>query len=531
MAYKLLYYKPVYLLSTLKVGSITALYNDEDDHLICCWGTDIDGYTWCDFGVCTPASLKFYEYEDSWIACLYISEFSNSVTVKAITDENLDCETVYIDTNFIAIGIAPSTAVDGYQETKSSGTISISRQRYTNWVRDKGHLLSAAGSGCTLALDPKVFANFFGISLIANYVEMSLVYTEGNVIATTTREEARVRWGDLSSSYCQIIQAEADGSVAGTLDLTESPGPITAACVLSDRVVIFKPDMIYELVWSGAPTYFTQTPTVSGNGTQAPQSVKQLGATTCSFWGTDGLYIYSIGGEVKRISDRMYEYFKETYTKEQLKNVVCVPYLDRDELWVWVKGTDSIVYKCNLEVYDYNAFSQKVKHYPWMKTDYSSVIGSDLVHITKALDTKQFVPHLFFDEDDALTLANSETEGYKKLEYLSYYDRQSSYDSVSSYIETKDFPLGVDSRVTELLVQLMSDVVNSTIFVSYSTDEGRSYSSEVTVRVDYTPDFMWYSIPIDITCESIRFKLRTLHPISIGSLKIKGSPRRRGSKE
>jgi len=531
MAYKLLWYKPVYLLSTTRVGQIIALLDEDTDHLIGCWGTAVDGYTFCDFGACTEANLEYSEFEDGYISCLYINNFSNVKTITEVTNSNITNANVSVDLNYIGFGVAASTSGDGYAETASSGTITPSRTRYVNWVRDNGHLLSASESLCVVATDPKVSLNYYSVALIANYLELSIEPSNGNIQVTTQRQEARVRWGDLNSAYCQIIEGEADDSAAGYTDLVDSPGPITAGIVLSDRVVLFKPDSIYELVWAGEPRLFVPSPTVMGNGTEAKHSVKKTGASTCTFWGKEGLYEYAIGGNIRRLSEKIDPVLKTTYSQTNLRSCFVETMQTRTHIWMWMKDVDSVIYKMNFGVYEEDRLNRKHYYHPWFKINYATVIGEDMLFMSKAQDTNGFVPHLFFDEDDAVTLSASDTPGYNKVDLIGYFDRETGYDAITSEFETKDFPLDVDSRVEGLSFQSMCDSIPGVLYLSYSTNEGGTYSSEETIHIHPSPNLEWYDLGFDVTCESIRFKFRTLHPISIGELKMKVSVRKRGQKE
>ena len=543
MAYKLLWHKPIYLLSKTKVGSITAFYDTGQSpyHLICCWGTTLDGYTWCDFGSITDSdttALTFSEYEDSLISCLYISGFPNVHTITELSGSTPSItHTATIDVGYIAVGVAATTSGDGYTVSLAAGeATTVSRTRYINWVRDRGHLLASSASLVVLATDPVVCLNSSSVAMIANYQEVSVVPDGSKVNVTTQRYEARVRWGDLGSAYCQIIEGEADGSAAGYQDLIDTPGPITAGIVLSDRVVCFKPDSVYELTWTGSPGYFTKGPTVMGNGTRAPYSVRKTGVATCTFKGVDGFYEYTLGGDTKRLSDRVDPYIVDTYTKTQIEKAFTRVYPERNEIWMNFKDTDSIIYKVNYWVYKTDMWERKHHILPWVKSDYSTIYGSDfatnpLVFMGEALDTKEIVPHLFFDETDAILLEDSATSGYKKITLKSYYDRQTSYNTAEATLETKDYPLALDSRVEGLEVQVISEAASGTLYISYSTDEGTNYSSETTLKVHSTPQLEWYNFTFDTTGESIRFKFRTSTGIHIGRLKLKVAIRKRGQKE
>jgi hypothetical protein len=109
-----------------------------------------------------------------------------------------------------------------------------------------------------------------------------------------------------------------------------------------------------------------------------------------------------------------------------------------------------------------------------------------------------------------------------------YRDLQSGVDDNTAQFETKDYPLDVGGRVTELKFQAKSGTSPvGNIVIYYSKDEGVSWSDGYTVSVRYNPDLEWYSFPIDFSSESVRFKFLTEHDISIGELKLLVSSRTR----
>lgn len=524
MAYKVLSFQRVMLQEQTPAGYILTILNTSEtpNHLITLWGNS-SGYVWTDWGDVTIANVNIFSYEDGFTSCIWYNGIPNAQTVTELTGAEMSYDTTTLDIGTVLCGMTPASYdTGGIVQTVTGGSAGvISSESYKAYGRQKGWLISHSASLAVICTQPQIVCNIGAYPILGNFIEVSIEPDTTNVTVTTQRCHSRLRWGDTGKALCTIVTAEGTGSNAGYVDLIETPGPLIAGVPFNDRVVVWKPNSIYEVVWAGYPQFFVPSVTVADNGTIAPNAVKKTGQNSCVFIGNDDIYLYNIGGEIKPIGTNIRPLFfgySALYSVAELKKAVIQVYDDRQEIWLWIPGYSTVY---------------KYKKGAWFSTDYSGLGYGTLTLLAKdyyynvSTGYKGFVPLLFFGDANA-TLADSDTTGYKKITLTAYYDLQTSFNTASAYFITKDFPMGLDGRVTELTFQAKSETIDGVVTVCHSIDEGRNYSATQTVKVDKSKDFKWYSYFCNTTAESIRFKFTTSTGLSFGKIQLVGTQRKRG---
>lgn len=522
--FKIKHFKRVVLLNKIPIGYILTLLGT-NDHIYTLWGGSFtSGYSLTDWGE-AKSSFDVRDYEDGYTSSVLLSGITNTQTVKDLTNDEMNFAGVTLDINSVLVGVTPTSLDTGIVQTSSSqaGTFSISDEVYRNYARKKGWTLTAGASLSVVCVDPLVAVNFGTYPLIANYAEITFEPNNTEIDVTTAKVNSRVRWGDAGSALCQEIVVENPSeNTAGYLDLIEMPGALMSLTALEDRLVAPKNDSIYEILFVGSPAIFASSITVPDNGSLASKGCKKIGKGSMFLVGNDDFYIYKSGGTLESVGKNIKRRFfgsNADYYITDLQNTVVQVFEDRQEIWMWIPTKQGVA---SSEVY-------KFKDGGWFMTDYYDYGHGNLAFLGKDFhSTKGWVPILFFDELN-LTTDTSDTYSPKQKGTInSYRDLQSGVNNNIASFETKDFPLNLGSRITGWKFQVKCETIPyGNVVVQHSTDEGNTWSEEVTIKIPASPDLEWYSYFFDTTAESIRFKVQTAHDLSIGEHKLVLAERRR----
>jgi hypothetical protein len=528
--FKIIHFKRVTLLNKTPIGYILTL-KDGDGDIWTLWGGQIaDGYLLTEWG--TPAStFDVKEYEDGFVSTVLLTGIPNAQTITNLTNSNIT-STATLDINSLQIGVTPRSLDAGITQTTSggAGTFSLSSETYKPYCRQIGWLIYEDAALCTACYDPIAAINFGSVAMIANYAEVAFEINGAEKNVTTAKMGSRVRWGDADSALCQVLVEADTTNSAGYLDLIETVGTINGMLPFEDRVVAFKNESIYEIIYAGSPKLFTHSVVVPDNGSISTHSIRKVGSKRCTFLGNDSFWIYSMGGELadigKPIADRIFGYNAE-YNIEDIQKAVVQVFDERGEIWIWFPTKLGVA---NSEIYKYKDGSWTMTDYYTYGHGHIGYLGRD--YYSSGGSSKGWVPIIFFDELNLTTATSTTYSPNLKATMNGYRDLQSGVDDNTAQFETKDFPLSVGGRVTELEFQAKSDTSpTGNIVVYHSLDEGTSWSAGSTIYVKPSPDLDWYSYPFDATGESVRFKFITEHDVSIGELKLKVSSRTRRTSE
>lgn len=525
--FKIKHFKRVTLLNKSPIGYILTLQDGDDDIWTLWGGQNTDGYLLTEWGAPT-SSFSVKDYDDGFVSTVLLSGIANAQTVTALTESNLTFNGVTLNINSLQVGVTPRSLDAGITQTSTggAGTFSLSSETYKPYARQLGWLGYGSASLSVVYCDPLTAINFGSFAMIGNFAEVSFEPNGAQVDVTTARMGSRVRWGDIDSALCQVIIAEADDNVAGYLDLIETPGTINGMIPFEDRVVAIKNESIYEIIYAGTPKYFTHSVVVPDMGSICTNTIRKVGTKRCTMLGLDSFYLYEMGGGLQnigaQISERLFGYNAE-YSLEDLQNAIVQVFEERGEIWLWIPTKDGVQ---NSEVYKYKDGGWFCNDYYTYGHGHIGYIGRD--YYSSGGYSKGWVPIIFFDELN-LTTATSDTYSPNlKATMNGYRDLQSGVSDNIAQFETKDYPLSIGGRISSLEFQAKGDTSPfSNVVVYYSTDEGGTWSSGYTIRVNRNPDLEWYSFPFDASGESIRFKFISAHDVSIGELKPKVSSRER----
>ena len=532
--FKVLHYKRVTLLEKAPSGYIFTLLGT-DGHIYTLWGgADADGYALTDWGAAKD-TFDVKDYEDGFSSVVYITGITNTQSVTTLSTSNLTYAAT-LDLNSVLVGVTPRSIDAGITQTSTgggTGTFPVSAETYKAYARRLGWQLSTSASLCVVCIDPTCVVNFGSYAMVGNYDEITMApnTTPTEVDITTKRVGSRVRWGDSGSALCQAIVAEDDSTnTAGYQDLVETPGQVVNLTPLDDRVVAFKNESIYEMIYSGYPRNFDTSITIPDDGSLCSKGIKRVGRKTIFFPGNKTFWYYEAGGTLTdvglNIAERFFGYNAE-YSIEDMQKMVVQVFDDRKEVWMWMPFKLGVA---NSEVY-------KLKDGVWTMTDYHNYghghigyLGRD--YYVSGSNSKGWVPIVFFDEVN-LTLASSTTySGNQKGTVNAYRDLQTGVSDNVATFETKDFTLELGSRISEFKIQAKSETSPFGTFVIYhSTDEGSTWTEGENINVKPSPDLEWYSYTFDVTAESIRFKFSTAHNLAFGKSIVTLATRKRQSIE
>lgn len=176
----------------------------------------------------------------------------------------------------------------------------------------------------------------------------------------------------------------------------------------------------------------------------------------------------------------------------------------------------------------------------WAVGDTITEAGVAHCHIVDIIDTTHYtVQGLTGTFSAAALLTNGTVAAQQTAAYPTYTanqiatlncyrDLQSGVSNNTAHFTTKDYPLDLGGRVSELKFQAKCGTGYSTLCtVYYSVDEGNTWEGAQTIEILSASDLDWYSFTFDVTAESIRFKLETEGDVSIGKTKLVASDRRR----
>ena len=319
-----------------------------------------------------------------------------------------------------------------------------------------------------------------------------------NTIEIGTSTPFRVRWSDVGD----MEEYDESTTLAGYFDIMDTQDHVVAGIVLGDSLYVLKENSIWEIYYTGGTDMFKYRSVIQGVGTQSPHSLHSFGET-CGFYGTDNVYEFD-GSTAEPIGDHIYNLLYQTedrITNQGKLNRVRGSYDYHNRLYRLAVPTTTdrpdteFIY--DREVGSWSRRSRQVQCYGFNEatspTLWSAATGTwtggswDSSWLKRGLP--EDTPTLVFGSYDQYTYEEDRVE--LSTELLVW--------------ETKDFIFGQSFRLPG--VDLHSK--GTTIDVSYSTDGGFSWSAETTLNI---PSEVYYDdakYPLNITCEQIRFRLRT----------------------
>ena len=461
---------------------------------------------------------------------------------------------------------------------------------YDYWINVRGARVlnhwedSSIGDTYTIFFDTRVFLNFYSYAFIMNFEEMVLhpgafgdpiLYSRGRV-------PNRIRWGDTGSAITGDIEMENPGvNNAGFMDLTETVGPIIGAVAFLFSMYIFKRYSVYKITYVGYPKYFTYEIVLPDLGCIASSSiVKYLDRVI--FLSNNGIYALGPRGLDKLSLAIDTELFGSLarYTIQELESATIVSFPVRGEIWLHVPGSND-VWKCQID------------SKAWTKTDYSDYsYTSNLTNFTlprsslvESNHLNSLSRNLISDDSNfskSWTVFGKQVGSVWKVAkgpwftYREYHptllfgwsnqihvDNSTGTIPGDKFIDTQDFLLPISSRVTEFKFQASADSKADPnfgiVYVFYSIDKGDTWSNERELTIggrrhtttwsslvgswdtiiftDFSwwktiyPGLHWYTFPMNVTAEKIRFRFRSSDQIRLGLSGYKFTQRQRGKQK
>lgn len=348
--------------------------------------------------------------------------------------------------------------------------------------------------------DSTTWANLGGwSSRVAKYLQPFYNHLVGGyTVESGTTCPRRLRWSVIGDPE------DDTGSGSGFADLNDTVDFITALALLSDRLFVFKERSIWEVLHIGGTDVFKPRLVIDGIGTYAGQSVISLGSELI-FFGTDGIYLFD-GANVEPVGEPVFPILYETGEKiidsTKLNRSPAV-YIEETGDYVVVLPTSTSLGEPEL-VIKYNlldkSFSKRTKATTCFGL-YSAQQYTTWAAATSAWNSgdwaipwrQQQLP------PGAPTTLYGQSDGTVELD-----NRVTKSTGLFTW-ESKDFMLGHASRWTEIRFRAKGDAFD----VSYSTDQGRSWSSEVTLTPD-SNDFTEVSLTdLNVTSQTLRIRART----------------------
>jgi len=305
----------------------------------------------------------------------------------------------------------------------------------------------------------------------------------------------RIRWSDTDDPE----EWDDTTTNAGYYDLNETVDWVVKLIILRDRLFVFKERSIWEIQYVNSATkLFDYKLVIDGVGTYAPNSVINLGDRII-FYGTDGVYLFD-GNELEPVGAAIFPYLYESdhrkvdgakvhrspavYIEETGDYVIVLPTKDNT--------TPNWMLRYNLVEKWWTQRTQEVSCFGYWSETASAVWNDDSQawdDDTEEWDTRKLpegAPTTLICYPDGSIWEDDRITKYKAVQWSNEKRAWSAIDDLWKKVpeaelmtwETKDFIFGHASRVLECRYQVKGDAFD----VSYSTDGGKSWSEEDTLR-------------------------------------------------
>jgi len=316
----------------------------------------------------------------------------------------------------------------------------------------------------------------------------------GHTIEAATACPHRIRWSDTGDPE------DWTTGTAGYFDLNDTVDWVVTLVPMSDRLYIFKERSIWELIYVGGTRIYTARMVVDGVGTYAPNSVHCLGDEII-FFGSDNVYMFDGTPDLRGLGDSLYPLLYDTeskivnltkinrasslHTEETEDYLLVLPTISDEPDWM-------IKYNLGNKNWSQRALSATCLGY------YS--VGNweawnDVVGTWNAQTGSWFEQSL---PPGAPTTLIGKSDGTVVED-----NRLTKSDELFVW-ESKDFIFGHAARITEFRYLVRGDSFD----VSYSTDQGRSWSAEITLTPD-ADNFKELVHYVNFTALHVRCRIRT----------------------
>lgn len=332
------------------------------------------------------------------------------------------------------------------------------------------------------------------------YLAKSLLVFNNYLLLINTDEAGtatpyRVRWSDTGDP-----EEYATGN-SGFFDLLDTDDPCMCGALREDKAYVFKQDTIWEILYVGGTDIFKPRIVSDKIGTYAPRTVQSTGKELI-FLGTDNIYMFDgvvfepIGNEILPLlfdpSKRIMNQLRVNRAVGKFSHWTQEYYLsiptggdNPDLLLTWDKKDRTWTRRSQ----DCVCFGEASAPTRDIWTDWSSAWNSGDYAFPWV---KQALP-----PDSKTTIFALSTGVVKE-------DDKVTKSTAQLIWESKDFIFAHASRIVEIRVQAKGDPFD----ISYSLNSGLSWSSEETLTPDVN-DFSEVSIPINLTTQKIRVRIRT----------------------
>ncbi len=373
------------------------------------------------------------------------------------------------------------------------------------WWNGAGVFADATGVWGTEYI-PKYWISFYSYLLMLNTLEGGTAYTQ------------RVRWNDTATDASDATKWA--GGNSGYIDLDDDSDFVRAGRMLLGRVMVYKENSIYELTYAGEPDIFTADPITKSRGIKAVNTLDDIEGIHV-FLGSDDLYVFD-GRVTQGLGSKKFkEYlFGPNGVIDTAKINRCWgKYIqERSEYWLGIPvgaSTPDIIVKYNVRNQEFTKRETSVTavglyisdatltwnnltpapQYAWENLDWNwndrTLSQGAPVIILGANDGYTY-------KDDSLSTAD---DGVEQEVVLNTKDFIFSSTGETIYSTSKAFE---SVRIGEFDVLVKG---NGTMYISYSTDEGNTFSAEDSFTL--TGAFKWHEMFLNITVEQIRWKIRT----------------------
>lgn len=344
-------------------------------------------------------------------------------------------------------------------------------------------------------------AAIWDTSVRARFIEY---FNNRLVLAYTTEAGAsvrsqRVRWPEgLNHALWDDTLEEG----AGFIDLyEEGEQPITGLKSLQDRLMVYKPKAIMELMPTGtlAPEHVAQT-RIRGTGCAAPYTLASTGSHHFFLGEDQNVYLWD-GIALRPIGDVIREELQSATSPANFENYIGIVAPTRDEYWLVVEDDNVFVYDWRRDVWTRDTFPSLTA-----LGEVDEITGSVLwsgasgtwAAASGGWDDQLGTPHriLYGGRSDGATIKIDE-------QFIDDYFAVGSI--IDKHVETKDYYFGDDQLGTLHEVLLSYEYLTSDpVEVGVSFDRGSTW-----ITSNITPSASGYSkVNFTRTGNVVRFRFR-----------------------
>lgn len=499
--------------------------------------------------VVTPLSLSS---TDSPTAIFFYTDYKQDVHGILTTHEK-----IFRKKNTDAwtqIGIWPTAfsptnfpVVDGVGVTYVSGTTTKNSFILTDGVNSLQEVDLDAGTVAPLGGSPPICHTVteFQSHLLLGYTD----------VGSTPESPFRMQWSDTGKYNVWT------GGNSGFQDLVDEFGPVVGYERMGDRLYLYKLNCIYEVLYIGPPRMFDAHQVVSGRGAVSSRAIAHTGTAHCFIGGNGQVYEFN-GREVKILSEQLDLGTPPTYAQ----------ILYNDTLQeVWILGLDPVGgYSSGLlgtqsfaPSADYNPLfndgtSSNAEggilrlHLPtnswWSTKTWRSITclasqsmqraaystSGPAISWATSVDPRITAGVGSFNDS---TYVNNLVKGVANIDHGGFHSAEvtAQWGPWSARYEFGALPLGISTRVIEILVQLEACIFNPSDLVLYLSNETTytSYGSPTKIYAQGTlyPKGRWISWPINVTVTDVKLVLKWVSTLmgrsSIRKIVIRFIPRTR----